>query len=96
MKDILERVFCKDHLSEHLQKISCFHVFLLRKIIFHFPSKEQDHIFGETKHHIFLMIQEGSYSSAIVLKDYLFGAFAKIHIFLFFSFFEKNHLSLSV
>ena len=37
--------------SNHLKKISYFHVFL-RNIIFYFPSKKYDHIFGEEKYHL--------------------------------------------
>ena len=42
--------------SEHLKKISYFHVFLFLEgdggIVVHFPSRESDHIFWEKKYHI--------------------------------------------
>ena len=69
-------------------------IYLLRKIIFHFPSNEKISYLPE-KNTIFPDIQERSYSSAIFLKRRCFrGIWRKYHISMYF--FEKYHLSFSV
>ena len=46
------RFFWKGHLFRTFEENVIFPCIFLRKIIFHFPSKELHHIFGEKKYHL--------------------------------------------
>ena len=64
-----------------------YHIFMyfLRKIIFHFQSKEKNSYFPKKKKLSFQMIQERSYSSALFFKKTIFsGHLKKISYFLAF------------
>ena len=76
------RIYRKYHIS----------IYFLRKIIFHFPSKEKILCFRGKKIPSFQIIQERSYFGGIFLKTIFSEHLKKIsyhHVF----FFEKYHLS---
>ena len=58
--------------SEYLKKISYFHVFFPKKIIFHFLSKKKDHIFGKKKYHLSRYYKKDNISVQFFWKDHLF------------------------
>ena len=56
---------------------SYFQVFFIRKTIFDFPSKEQDHIFGEKKYHLSWWYKKYHIPVWFCWKDHLFRKFGK-------------------
>ena len=69
-------------------------MYFLRKIIFHFLSKEKISYFPKKKIPSFQIYKKDHIPARFFWKDHVFGAFEeniKFHVFV-----EKDHLSFSV